>query len=198
MNLLMNTANCRQVHYDVIASQKCFRGMWNGQADYCLYHSKGSFATCSICNITSKYLSAESGFHFGEFDRNILRAYRREHLREQENARQQVENTKKRCLEEDENGQPKECLFFWDAISNWSTQSPRYVLLAGRTNKSDTGVFGDRVMAVEIYCLDIDILVLYHSDEFVKGGANYMIEVVNNTLSPSCINYPLMHTLDFA
>jgi hypothetical protein len=172
----------RQAHYDVVASLKCFRGMWTVQDDYCLYHSKGAFATCSICNITNKYLSAESGFHFGEFDRNILRAYRREHLREQESARQQVENTKKRCLEEDENGQPKECLFFWDAMSNWSTQSPHYTLLGGRTNKSDTGVFADRVMGCEIYCLDIDIIIFYHSDELVKGGANYMIEVVHYTL----------------
>ena len=77
----------------------------------------------------------------------------------------------------DENGQPKECLFFVDAMSNWSTQSPHYTLLAGRTNKSDTGVFTDRVMAVEIYCLDINIIVFFHSSEFVKGGANYMIEV---------------------
>ena len=160
------------------ASEKCFRIMWNGQDEYSLYNSKGSFATCSICNICNKYLSYQSGFNFGEFERNILRNYRRDHLSQQELARQKVDHAKTRCQQVDEHGQPKECLFYWDAMSNWSTQTPKQTFLGGRTNKSDSAVFADRIMACEIYCLDIDIIVFYHSNEFVKGGANYMIEVV--------------------
>lgn len=70
-----------------------------------------------------------------------------------------------------------ECLFFIDAMSTWAGNTPKATYLSGRTNKSDTGVFQNRVMGVEICCGDIDVFVLYHADELVKGGANFMIEV---------------------
>lgn len=159
------------------ASYKTFQRMWKKQTNYQKYRSKGTFATCSSCNMANRYLSQPSQFHFTEHDRNILRTYKRKHLQQQEEARTRVEDIKNRCKQPGEHGRAMECLFFIDAMSTWAGNTPKAEYLSGRTNKSDTGVFQNRVMGVEITCLDIDIFVLYHADELVKGGANFMIEV---------------------
>lgn len=152
--------------------------MWKKQNNFEKYRSKGTFATCSCCNMANRYLSDSSKFNFTDHDRNILRSFKRKHLQQQEDARARVDVIKHRCkTSRDEHGNPTECLFFIDAMSTWAGNTPKVEYTSGRTNKSDTGVFQNRVMGVEITCMDIDIFVLYHSDELVKGGANYMIEV---------------------
>ena len=152
--------------------------MWKKQIKFVKYRSKGTFATCSCCNVANRFLSRSSKFNLTEHDRNIIRSYKRKHLQQQEDARKRVEMIKNKCqTSRDENGNPTECLFFIDAMSTWAGNTPKAVYTSGRTNKSDTGVFQNRVMGVEITCLDIDIFVLYHADELVKGGANFMIEV---------------------
>lgn len=152
--------------------------MWNRQTTYVKYRSKGTFATCSCCNMANRYLSQSSKFNFSEHDRNILREYKRKHLQQQEEARKRVDDIKHRCKTvRDKNSNPTECLFFIDAMSTWAGNTPKATFLSGRSNKCDTGVFQNRSMGVEITCGDIDVFVIYHSDELVKGGANFMIEV---------------------
>ena len=75
-------------------------------------------------------------------------------------------------------GQPMECFFFVDAMSEWTTSCTPSMLYNGRKNKDDAGaVFDDRLMAVEMTCGPVDCTIHYHSNELVKHGANYMIEV---------------------
>lgn len=152
--------------------------MWKKQTKYVKYRSKGTFATCSVCNVINGYLSHESKFRFSEHGRAQLRTYRRRHLKRQEEARERVDFIKNRCkTSRDINGNPTEAFFFADAASTWAGNTPKCEYCAGRTSKNDSEVYTDRSMGVEIVCGDIDVFVIFHSGDLVASGANYMIEV---------------------
>lgn len=142
-----------------------------------MYRSKGTFHTCSVCNVITSYLSHESKFRLSEHSRGILRKYRNKHLQRQEDARKQVDLIRERCRKLDDDGNPKEAFFFADAASTWSGNTPKSQFVSGRTSKDSCDVFENRIMGVEIVCGEIDAFVLFHSGDLVASGANYMIEV---------------------
>jgi len=75
----------------------------------------------------------------------------------------------------DENGNPILAVIFGDGMTSYAGRTPKY---GRRTGKADGAVsFENRVFGVEVYCGPVEGEVLFHSDELVRGGANFIIEV---------------------
>ena len=75
----------------------------------------------------------------------------------------------------DENGNPILAVIFGDSMTSYAGRTPKY---GRRTGKADGAVsFENRVFGVEVYCGPVEGEVLFHSDELVRGGANFIIEV---------------------
>lgn len=60
-------------------------------------------------------------------------------------------------------------------MTNYAGRTPKYGF---RTGKQDGAAsFENRVFGLEVRCGPIDGEILIHTDELVRGGANFMIEV---------------------
>ncbi len=70
--------------------------------------------------------------------------------------------------------QPKMALLFGDAMTNHASKTPKY---GKRHGKAESAFFQNRVFGFEVYCGPIQGEILIHSDELVRNGANYNIEV---------------------
>ena len=70
--------------------------------------------------------------------------------------------------------QPKMALLFGDAMTNHASKTPKY---GRRHGKAESAFFQNRVFGFEVYCGPIQGEILIHSDELVRNGANYNIEV---------------------
>jgi len=69
---------------------------------------------------------------------------------------------------------PKFAVIFGDGMTKYATQTPKY---ARKKGKKETAFLENRVFGVEVHCGPIVGEILVHSDEFVRGGANFTIEV---------------------
>ena len=69
---------------------------------------------------------------------------------------------------------PKMALFFGDTMTNYASKTPKY---GSRHGKDESALFYNRVLGFEVYCGPIQGEILIHSDELVRNGANYNIEV---------------------
>lgn len=75
----------------------------------------------------------------------------------------------------DEHRNPTLAVIFGDGMTTYAARTPKY---GRRTGKSDGATsFENRVFGVEVYCGPIDGEILIHTDELVRGGANFMIEI---------------------
>lgn len=75
----------------------------------------------------------------------------------------------------DEHNQPTLAVIFGDGMTNYAGRTPKY---GRRTGKQDGAAsFENRVFGVEVYCGPIEGEILFHTDELVRSGGNFLIEV---------------------
>jgi len=79
-------------------------------------------------------------------------------------------------------GQPQYAHILADAMSQWRGNTPKIGGGDFRHSKNDATFVENRVMAVEIVCGPIDCVRLYHTNNLVNGGANYMITVLKHAI----------------
>jgi hypothetical protein len=60
-------------------------------------------------------------------------------------------------------------------MTSYAGRTPKY---GRRTGKADGAAsFENRVFGVEVYCGPVEGEILIHTDELVRGGANFIVEV---------------------
>ena len=118
--------------------------------------------------------------------RDMLMTYKVIHIKQQANARIRLEALKKACCLLDSSNQPTQLLLFPDCMGKWASRTP---ILNGGDKVNEQKVKGDeksqfenRICGVQVWCGDIQGEILVHTDGLIKGGANYMVEVVRRTL----------------
>ena len=99
-----------------------------------------------------------------------------QHLKQQAAERAALEAKKQAARMEytADNSRPKLAVIFGDGMTKFATQTPKY---ARKRGKKETAFFENRVFGVEVYCGPIAGEILVHTDELVRGGANFTIEV---------------------
>jgi hypothetical protein len=144
-----------------------------------LMRCKGNFSTCELCSNATELLTSRK---YNKQERKLILEYRKQHLKEQARQREALELEKIKAAALDYNGQPTQCVFFSDAITETRGQTPNW----GRSSsKADAGApqVGNRTIGVEAYCGPVRTIFLYHTDEFSLGhGANIMVEVMRQAL----------------
>lgn len=145
--------------------------------------SKGNFCTCEHCNNACDVLR-DGRRNFTSAQRDIIMAYRRAHLAQQGKERDDLELRKRDAAKTDDTGQPLALLIFPDGMTTSRGDVPLIKSAAGNEQKSDKQ--GDhvenRVIGVEYVCGPYHGTVLFTSNNFIPGGANTMIAVVQETL----------------
>lgn len=146
-----------------------------------LVHSKGSFPTCDVCNNANDMLRSPKVSFNPEF-RDIVMKFKRAHLMRQMEERAYMERNINRAKTEVVGHQPQVAHLLCDAISSWRGNTPKVGGGQYRHSKSDQNFVENRVMAVEMVCGPINCVRLYHSNNLVSSGANYMITVLKQAL----------------
>lgn len=190
---------------DIHRSQKAGRTVFNSQWKECynkkevkFTRGKGTFPTCDICNNANDMLSlAKSNSRWNKRQREIiinfkvkhcmffnsflcdcfhlLCCFQSHHLKQQAIERAALEG-KKHIARTDytEDGMPKEAVIFGDGMTKYATKTPKY---GRKQGKKETAYLENRVFGVEVHCGPISGEILVHTDELVRGGANFTIEV---------------------
>ena len=136
--------------------------------------SKGAFKTCDICNNVNDLLSRR---RYDQGQREIIKIYRKMHLQQQAAERRFLEENKNAARRLSPEGTPKELFMYADAMTAFTSRTPKM-------KKQMTDCIENRIMGVEVICgPDLDTTFLYHSDQLVSGGANYLIEVIRQCKS---------------
>jgi hypothetical protein len=140
--------------------------------------SRGAFTTCDICNNANELLQG----NFKAHQKEIIKKYKQIHLIQQAAERASLNQRKMEAIisrEEDNPHQPSHCLIFGDGMTKYAGRTPKY----GQSNsKKDMHFYEDRVFGVEVYCGPIVGEILVHTDDLVRGGANFTIEVQRRVL----------------
>ena len=97
--------------------------------------------------------------------------YQSLHLKQQAAERAALEARKRIACTEYVDGRPKLAVIFGDGMTK--QRIPKY---GKRKGKSESAYFENRVFGFEVYCGPISGEILVHSDELVRGGANFAIE----------------------
>jgi hypothetical protein len=70
-------------------------------------------------------------------------------------------------------------------MTKWAGRTPKY---RQRLSKKETSFFENRVFGVEVHCGPVSGTVLFHNNELVRGGANFVIEVQRKGIQlPNCL-----------
>lgn len=137
-----------------------------------LTRSKGSFQCCDICNNANDLLLSK---HWKKNQRDLIAKYKDIHLKQQAAERTSLDAKKLHAIQsKDSNGQPTHCLIFGDGMTKYAGRTPKYSF---RSSKKDNAFFENRVFGVEVYCGPVSGEILIHTDDLVRGGANFTIEV---------------------
>lgn len=75
----------------------------------------------------------------------------------------------------DEYRNPTNAVIFGDGMTTYAGRTPKYGLRSGKLDSAAS--FENRVFGVEVHCGPISGEILIHTDELVRGGANFVIEV---------------------
>jgi hypothetical protein len=175
------TNHCATIRDGNVVSSSTFRNAWNELkkegAIKCL-RSRGTFHTCDICNNANELLLG----NFKAHQKEIIKKYKQVHLIQQAAERSSLNARKQEAIlsrEEDNPHQPSHCLIFGDGMTKYAGRTPKY----GQSNsKKDMHFYEDRVFGVEVYCGPIVGEILIHTDDLVRGGANFTIEVQRRDL----------------
>ena len=91
---------------------------------------------------------------------------------------------KQLCKELDEKNQPKSFFIFSDAMTNSVGDTPK-IGKKGFQSTSDKNAkaINNRTIGVEVVCGPVVGMFLYHTGDFVRGGANIMVEVQRQAMS---------------
>ena len=163
-----------------IAKKEWFRRAWQ-----VLYKAKkvkftrgkGTFPTCDICNHCNDMLSHARAASklFSRRQRDIIAKYKTQHQEQQAAERKALDLRKIQAKTSYGNdGQPTHCVIFGDGMTKYAGITPKY---GRRVSKGDYASFENRVFGVEVYCGPIAGEILVHTDELVRGGANFVCEV---------------------
>lgn len=74
----------------------------------------------------------------------------------------------------DEDNNPTHGVFFGDGMTVYAGRTPKYGI---RHGKRDAAFFENRVFGVEVYCGPVSGEILIHTDDLVRGGSNFIVEV---------------------
>ena len=109
--------------------------------------------------------------HLTEDQRRIILKFRQLHLNQQQLERHELDKRKWAAAQTDHNGNPKRILLYPDAMTQYTTRSPKFA--------SSSNFLESRVIGVEAYCGNtIKTNFIYRTDSLVGGGANLMVEVL--------------------
>jgi len=90
---------------------------------------------------------------------------------------------RQRAIDERDGRQPTLAYVLFDGMTVYSGNSPKVGGGYFRKGKKDTVYITNRVIGVEVACGPIQKVYLYHTDDFVGGGANTMVEVLRTAIS---------------
>ena len=97
------------------------------------------------------------------------------HLAQQATERKALDDRKKfACESLDAAGMPTHAVFFGDGMTKYASNTPKY---GKRSGKKETAFYENRVFGMEVYCGPVRGEIIINSDELVRGGANFGIEV---------------------
>ena len=84
----------------------------------------------------------------------------------------------------DDMNQPKSFLIFSDAMTNTVGDTPK-IGKEGHQSSADKNATTaqTRTIGVQVVCGPVESMFLYHTSDFVKGGANIMVEVQRLAMS---------------
>ena len=109
--------------------------------------------------------------------------FKRLHLFQQMKEREYQMLTRQRAIDEVTGRQPNLAYILFDGMTVYSGNTPKVGGGYFRKGKKDTVYVTNRVIGVEVACGPIQKVYLYHTDDFVGGGANTMIEVLRTAIS---------------
>lgn len=136
---------------------------------------KGTFPTCDTCNNCNDLLSLSKSTYWTKQQREIVFAYKSLHLKQQAAERAALDAKKKiACSTRDVAGNPLYLVVLGDGRTVQACNTPK---MGRRQSKKDTAFFTNRTFGVEVHCYGISGEILVHTDDLVRGGANFVIEV---------------------
>ena len=161
------------------ASKETFRLAWKAMYKEKLVRftrGKGTFPTCDICNNCNDMLSlSKSTKKWSRRQRDVIFSFKSMHLAQQATERKALDDRKKfACESLDAAGMPTHAVFFGDGMTKYASNTPKY---GKRSGKKDTAFYENRVFGMEVYCGPVRGEIIINSDELVRGGANFGIEV---------------------
>jgi hypothetical protein len=139
---------------------------------------KGNFSTCKTCLIAADLLRNRHK-KFSAQKRKIILLWRRQHLRQQKTARDELDANRIRATQLDPiTREPTLALFFADAMTKDTTRTPKEGQGKVPRQAHGTNAFDLRIIGVEVVCGPIAGTFIYTTDNMVPTGANIMIEVM--------------------
>jgi len=103
------------------------------------------------------------------------------HLDQQRKQRDDLEARRKKAKDLGPDGHPIRAFFFNDAFTEMKGETPRWKEQSARTKGMQK--ISNRIFGIEVTCGPIDKVFLYHTDQFIAGGANTLIEVQRQAMA---------------
>ena len=177
------SATYEELDVDEIACYRTFcRAIATFETKIRLMRCKGNFSTCEVCNNAAYIL--RTNHKWSKEQRDIILKFRRNHLKQQATERQNLEFRKELCRKLDENNQPKSFMVFSDAMTNTVGDTPKIGKSGHQSSADKNGTTAQtRTIGVQVVCGPVEGMFLYHTSDFVKGGANIMVEVQRLAMS---------------
>ena len=148
---------------------------------------KGSMPTCGICDSIAQLLSNTKFKHkLSPLEKEIVLSFRRRHIHRQSKERDTVEERKHRARQVDLQTGEASCFYAGaDGFTEARTEVPQRGKSKGGTkgNVREIGKITNRCIGVEVICGSLETTFLYFLDDFTRGGANMMVEVMRRTIS---------------
>jgi len=130
---------------------------------------KGSFNTCSICNVADE-LSNDST-RFSRPQQKIIRDFKQCHIMQQFKERQKLEENLRYSQGFDLYGNTVAAFVYSDGMTVMAGNTPK------KKGDSSNPSITNRVIGVLVVCGPIKEYLIYNLDDFASGGANTMIEI---------------------
>ena len=143
---------------------------------------KGSHAKCEICHNAETLLGSKQSETrpWTKEEVEVIETYRRRHIDQQYEERLTMQKSIMYTYAEDINGQPLTAFLLPDGMSTFRGNTPK---IGARQSKKFAGKqITSRVIGVEVHCGPVHGTFLYYTDNFVRGGANIMIEVLRQSI----------------
>ena len=149
-------------------SKSTFTEAFNQIPEVRTLRCKGSFNTCSICNVADDL--CKDSARFSRPQQKIIRDFKQSHIMQQFKERAKLEENLRLSQTLDIYGNTVAGFIYSDGMTVMAGNTPK--------KKGDPNpVITNRVIGVLVACGPIKEYLIYNLDDFASGGANTMIEI---------------------